>query len=82
VADLALNLNRTRRELLDAISRGRVHRTFKGTIIRQMGGSFNRRCETGVREFEAAGWVRLGDDQSTYELTEDGRAALDGDGHG
>lgn len=75
----ALNLNRTRRELLDAIHRGRVHRTFKGTVIRQMGGSFNRRCDVAVREFEAAGWVKLGADASTYELTDAGQAALDGD---
>jgi len=64
-------LNRDRRQLLDAISRGRVF--LANGIVFRVSGRLKRRCDVTVREFQAAGWVRLGA-SDVYELTESGEA--------
>jgi hypothetical protein len=38
----------------------------------------HHRVDGSVREMRRAGWVRLGDDGGTYQLTDVGRAVLDG----
>lgn len=76
-----LTLNRERRRILAATGRGRVMRGDTGVGIYLHGGGskgFSGRCDGAVQQLLEAGWVRLGADGSTYELTEDGRAVLDG----
>jgi hypothetical protein len=71
------DVNRTRLDLLAAVSRGRVN-LANGIILRHTRGSLNQRCDVTIREFEAAGGVVLGADGGTYELTGAGRAVLGG----
>lgn len=73
----AINLNRARLDLLDAIARGHVDRTFEGKIVRHLRGRLNRRCDVEVRRFVDAGWVELGAD-GVYGLTDVGRVGRDG----
>jgi hypothetical protein len=50
-----------------------------GTGIYRKGAGFigiGARVDGEVRKLEAAGWARIGRDGGTYELTEQGRAAL------
>jgi hypothetical protein len=72
-----LTLNRARRDLLAAIDRGRVN-VANGIILRHTRGAMNQRCDRDVRAFEEAGWVVLGADGGTYELTDAGRAEIAG----
>ena len=76
-----LHLNRDRRKILAAAARGRVTlgETGIGIYLRGSGeAGLSGRCDGAVRQMEAAGWLRLGDDGGTYEPTETGRALLDG----
>jgi hypothetical protein len=75
VSDLHPTL--TRRKLLTAVQGGRIRRTQKGNVI-HADGALNRRADAAIREVEAAGWVRLGPDGGTYELTDDGRNVIGG----
>lgn len=72
-----LTLTRARRDLLTAVGRGRVN-IANGIILRHTRGSMNQRCDRDIRAFEEAGWVVLGADGGTYELTDAGRAAAGG----
>jgi hypothetical protein len=67
-------LNRSRRDLMRAVDAGRVGRTVEGKIMRR--GASTGRCDGAVRELEDAGWVRLGPDRGTYELTGEGITVL------
>jgi hypothetical protein len=69
---------KTRLDLLRAVDYGRVF-TANGIIVRRTDGAqtLNRRCDAAIREFQAAGWVRMGN-ADTYELTDAGRDLLDG----
>lgn len=69
---------KTRRNLLTAVHRQRVTRSPAGVVMRRGDHGFKTRAEAAVREVEAAGWVQLGDDGGTYELTDAGRAAMGG----
>lgn len=68
---------KTRLKLLTAVAHRRVVIANGVTLWRSDGG-FNRRCESAIREAVAAGWAVLGGDGATYELTDAGRAVLDG----
>jgi hypothetical protein len=68
---------KTRRDLLGAVDRGQVYLTEKGQIMRRGDDYFPRTCTAAMRELVPAGWVRLGPG-SVYELTDTGRAVLDG----
>lgn len=71
--------NRDRRTLMAAVDRGQVTRSAGGVILyRTRHAGFNHRVDNRVRELMRAGWVRLGRDGGTYQLTDAGRAALDG----
>jgi len=65
--------------LLRAVANGRVF-TTNGIIMRRVDGDLNlhRRCDRMIRAFTEAGWVQAGPD-GTYDLTDEGRAALGGD---
>lgn len=67
----------TRRKLLSAVGRGHIV-IANGVTLWRIDGGWNKRCESAIREQLAAGWVVLGADGCTYELTETGRAVLDG----
>jgi hypothetical protein len=75
---VSLYPTKTRLTLLGAIDRGKVKLSHSGVILRYTNGHANRRADASTRELEQAGWVRLGPDGGTYELTGDGRAVLDG----
>ena len=68
---------KTRLGLLRAVDNGRVKLSHSGAIIRASSYA-NRRADASTRELMQAGWVQLGPDGGTYELTGDGRAVLDG----
>lgn len=74
----ALHPTRTRLDLLRAIDGGTVTLRQSGAVIRAMRKGGHHRVDGSVREMRRAGWVRLGDDGGTYELTGAGRAVLDG----
>ena len=67
----------TRRKLLAAVAHGRIV-ISQSFILWRVDHGYNRRCESAVREQVVAGWIRLGPDGCTYELTDTGRAVLDG----
>jgi len=67
----------TRRKLLTAVAAKRVV-VANGVTVWRKDRSFHHRCDSAIREQLAAGWVVLGADGCTYELTEAGRAVLDG----
>jgi hypothetical protein len=71
---------RDRRGLLVAIDKGQVYWSLSGLLTwRAPGRGQNQRVGRRVRELVDAGWVReLGDDRPAYELTDTGRAVLDG----
>jgi hypothetical protein len=78
---MTLAPNRERRRILAAAGRGRVTRGDTGAGIYLRGGGsrgYSGRCDGAVQQLLEAGWVRLGDDGGTYELTDAGRAVLDG----
>lgn len=66
---------RNRVKLLVAAAHGRIVIANDITMWRSDGG-WNRRCDAMAREAEAAGWLALGADGCTYELTETGRALV------
>jgi hypothetical protein len=66
----------TRRKLLRAVEHHRVV-AANGVVLWHTDGGYSHRCDAKIRELEAAGWVLLGVG-GVYELTDDGRAVLDG----
>ena len=69
---------KTRLAFLGAVKRRRIVKTGSGATMWRLDAGYSRRCESAAREAAAAGWVALGADGCTYELTEVGRAVLDG----
>jgi hypothetical protein len=67
-----LNINRARRELLDALAARRVYRSLGGCDMLQVRGGQNKRVETRLRELTTAGLAVLGEDGRYYELTDAG----------
>lgn len=74
----SLVLNRARQALLDAVSRGRVYRSLKHCDMRMERGRMNQRVDRALRELREAGWVELGADGRTYQLTSAGGVVLEG----
>jgi len=70
-------INRDRRQLLTAVSNGRVYRSMGGCDMWAVRRGQNKRVERRLRELVNAGWVVLGTDGRTYGLTDTGRTALE-----
>jgi hypothetical protein len=73
-----LVLNRTRRNVLAAVSHGRVTLNDAGHPFLRIRNGYSHRCDKDINLFLAAGWIVLGDDQATYQLTDAGQAVMDG----
>lgn len=69
-------INRSRANLLGATDRGHVYRSYGGCDLRQVRRGQNQRVDRRLRELREAGWVELGPDGRTYQLTDAGRGAL------
>lgn len=80
VALTDLTINRQRLTLLRYIDAGLVSLTRSGCIVRKAPkkwGMENIRCDRGVGDMRQAGWVKVGPDGSTYEVTDEGRALME-----